>query len=44
MSDLLTVAKRYQDDVAKIEDYIAREQNGGDGDDPTAPHPAGAGA
>lgn len=44
MSDLLTVARRYSDDVAKIEDYIAREHPAEGGDDPTAPHPAGAGA
>jgi hypothetical protein len=26
-----------------IEDYLAREQLGEEGEDPTAPHPAGAG-
>ena len=41
MSDLLRVAERSRDDVHDIEDYVAREQNGG-GDDPTAPRVAGA--
>ena len=44
MSDLLRVAERSRDDVHDIEDYVAREQGEGDGDDPTAPRPAGAGA
>ena len=40
MSDLLRVAERSKDDVMEIEDYVAREQAGGD-DDPTAPRAAG---
>ena len=41
MSDLLAVATRNADDVEDIEDYVAREQGGGDSD-PTAPRAAGA--
>ena len=44
MSDLLRVVERSQDHPMDIEDYLAREHLGDDGDDPTAPHPAGAGA
>jgi ferritin len=44
MSDLLRVAERSRDDVQDIEDYVAREQAQGEAADPTAPHPAGAGA
>jgi ferritin len=44
MSDLLRVAERSRGDVQDIEDYVAREQAQGEGADPTAPHPAGAGA
>jgi ferritin len=44
MSDLLRVAERSRDDVQDIEDYVAREQAEGEAADPTAPHPAGAGA
>ena len=44
MSDLLRVVERSQDHAMDIEDYLAREQLGEAGDDPTAPHPAGAGA
>ena len=43
MSDLLRVVERSQDRPMDIEDYLAREQLGEAGDDPTAPHPAGAG-
>ena len=43
MSDLLRVVERSQDHAMDIEDYLAREQLGDAGDDPTAPHPAGAG-
>jgi ferritin len=43
MSDLLRVVARSQDHEMDIEDYLAREQLGGEGEDPTAPHPAGAG-
>jgi ferritin len=42
MSDLLRVVERSQDRPMDIEDYLAREQLGEAGDDPTAPHPAGA--
>ena len=42
MSDLLRVVERSQDHAMDIEDYLAREQLGEEGDDPTAPHPAGA--
>ncbi|NPC98434.1 ferritin [Nocardioides sp. zg-DK7169] len=41
MSDLLAVAIRNRDDVEDLEDYVAREQGGGD-TDPTAPRIAGA--
>ncbi len=43
MSDLLRVVERSQDHAMDIEDYLAREQLGEAADDPTAPHPAGAG-
>jgi ferritin len=43
MSDLLRVVERSQDRPMDIEDYLAREQLGEESDDPTAPHPAGAG-
>ena len=42
MSDLLRVVERSRDDVMEIENYMAREQSGGEGSDPTAPKPAGA--
>ena len=42
MSDLLRVVERSQDHAMDIEDYLAREHLGADGEDPTAPHPAGA--
>ncbi len=41
MSDLLAVVTRNRDDIEDIEEYVAREQNGGDAD-PTAPRAAGA--
>ena len=41
MSDLLAVATRNTNDVEDIEEYVAREQNGGEMD-PTAPRIAGA--
>jgi ferritin len=44
MSDLLRVVRRSQHDPMSIEDYLVREQSGGDGDDVTAPRPAGEGA
>jgi ferritin len=44
MSDLLRVVERCRDDAMEVENYMAREQPGGDVADPTAPHPAGAAA
>ena len=41
MNDLLAVVTRAQDDVNAIEEYLRREQ-GGSGNDPTAPPIAGA--
>ena len=41
MSDLLAVVTRNRDDVEDIEEYVAREQSGGEAD-PTAPRQAGA--
>ena len=41
MSALLRVAERSREDASKIEDYLAREQPGGAGADPTAPTTAG---
>ncbi|EFQ83031.1 ferritin-like protein [Aeromicrobium marinum DSM 15272] len=41
MSDLLAVVTRSADDYERIEDWIAREDKGSDGD-PTAPPAAGA--
>jgi ferritin len=42
MSDLLRVVERSRDDVMEVENYMAREHPGDEGDDPTAPRPAGA--
>ena len=42
MSDLLRVVRRSQADPMAIEDFMAREHAGEEGEDPTAPHPAGA--
>jgi ferritin len=42
MSDLLRVVERSRDDVMEVENYMAREQTGATGGDPTAPRPAGA--
>ena len=42
MSDLLRVAERSRDDVAAIEDFVAREHPGDAGADPTAPRAAGS--
>ena len=42
MSDLLRVVERSKDDPMEIENFMAREHPGEEGDDPTAPHPAGA--
>ena len=41
MSDLLAVVQRNVDDVEDIEEYVQREQSGGEAD-PTAPRIAGA--
>ena len=41
MSDLLRVVERSQDHAMDIEDYLAREQLGEEGADPTAPPVAG---
>ncbi len=42
MSDLLRVVERSRDDVMEVENYMAREHSGSEGEDPTAPKPAGA--
>ena len=42
MSDLLRVVERSRNDVMEVENYMAREQSGSEGADPTAPRPAGA--
>ncbi len=41
MSDLLTIAERLADRPMDIEDWLAREQPGDGGEDPTAPAAAG---
>jgi len=43
MSDLLRVVERSADHAMDIEDYLVREQLSEEGEDPTAPHPAGSG-
>ncbi len=43
MSDLLNVVERSQDNLLLAEDYIARENPGEEGSDPTAPPAAGMG-
>jgi ferritin len=42
MSDLLRVVERSRDDPMEVENFMAREHPGGEGEDPTAPRPAGA--
>src|SRR5919199_2987067 len=42
MSDLLRVVERSKDDPMEVENYMAREHASGEGEDPTAPHPAGS--
>ena len=42
MSDLLRVVERSAHDPMEVENYMAREHAGGEGEDPTAPHAAGA--
>lgn len=44
MLELLDVAERVRDFPMTLEEYIAREQPGGDHSDPLAPEQAGAGA
>ena len=41
MQDLLNVVERASDNLLMVEDYIAREALGEEGDDPTAPPAAG---
>ena len=41
MSDLLRVAERSRDDIADLEEYVAREHLTGEGTDATAPRAAG---
>jgi ferritin len=41
MNDLLTIAERLAERPMDIEDWLAREQPGGEGNDPTAPAAAG---
>ena len=41
MSDLLTVVERSRENPMLAEDWLAREKSGGEGEDPTAPLPAG---
>jgi bacterioferritin B len=43
MSDLLNVVERSRDNLLLAEDYIARENPGEEGSDPTAPPAAGMG-
>jgi ferritin len=42
MSDLLRVVERSRDDPMEVENFMAREHPADEGEDPTAPHPAGA--
>jgi ferritin len=42
MSDLLRVVERSRADAMEIENWMAREHAGDEGEDPTAPHAAGA--
>jgi len=41
MMDILSVVERSKDNLLLAEEYIAREQPGEEGEDPTAPPPAG---
>ncbi len=43
MNDILNVVERAKENLLLAEDYIARENPGEDGSDPTAPPAAGAG-
>ena len=42
MSDLLRVVERSKHDPMEVENFMAREHPGEEGEDPTSPHPAGA--
>jgi ferritin len=42
MADLLRVVDRSKNDPMEVENFLAREHPGAEGEDPTAPHPAGA--
>ena len=42
MTDLLRVTERLRDDVMDLEDWVVREHGAGEGEDLTAPKPAGA--
>jgi ferritin len=44
MSDLLRVVERSKNDPMEIENFMAREHLGSEGEDPTAPHAAGSSA
>jgi ferritin len=44
MSDLLRVVRRSQQNPMVVEDFLAREHGDAGGEDPTAPHAAGAAA
>ena len=44
MQDLLNVVERSEDHLLLVEDYIAREALGEEGEDPTAPPAAGGSA
>ena len=41
MSDLLAIVERCRDEPLRAEDWLARENTGGEAADPTAPAPAG---
>ena len=43
MSDLLNVVERSSDNPLLAEEYLAREELGEEGEDPTAPPAAGGG-
>ena len=44
MSDLLKIVQRGKDNPLLVEEYLAREHQGNDGEDPTAPPVAGGAA
>ena len=43
MSSLLQVAERSREDLASLEEFVARERSAGEAADPTAPRAAGTG-